>query len=75
MAHKKFYKFLVLLNWIFLSYLFIAPVAAMSPKAAYHQAENCSKQLHDSSVKMKYRDKWLQCIEKFQQVYRMDPGG
>jgi len=47
----------------------------MSPKAAYHDAENCRKQLYNSPKKMKYRDRWMRCIEKFQQVYRLDPNG
>ena len=75
MAHKKFYILLVLLNWICLSSLFNLSSAAASPKTAYHDAENCLRQLHNSPSKMKFRDSWMRCIEKFQQVYRLDPAG
>jgi len=47
----------------------------MSPKRAYHQGESCRRQLHNSPKKIKYRDSWMRCIEKFQQVYRLDPDG
>jgi N-acetylmuramoyl-L-alanine amidase len=48
---------------------------AMTAKQAYFQAESCYKKLRNSSSKMKYRDNWLRCIEKFQTVYRLDPDG
>ncbi len=48
---------------------------AITPKQAYFEAEACSKRLRSSGEKMKYRDNWLKCIEKFQQVYYLDPAG
>jgi len=46
-----------------------------SPKDAYIDAENCYSNLRKNSRKMKYRDNWLRCIDKFQSVYDKDPDG
>jgi N-acetylmuramoyl-L-alanine amidase len=75
MPHKKANLLPALLIGICISLLLSAPSEAMTPKAAYHEAELCQRQLHNSPPKMKYRDNWLRCIEKFQQVYRLDPNG
>ena len=48
---------------------------ALTPQQAYGQAEVCYKELRHSPHKMKYRHNWLRCIEKFQQVHRIDPSG
>jgi len=56
-----------------ISLVFSAASEGLTPKAAYHQAESCSKKLRNSAQMMKYRDNWMRCIEKFQQVYRLDP--
>ena len=40
-----------------------------SPKDTYIDAENCYSKLRKSSTKMKYRENWLRCIDKFQSVY------
>jgi N-acetylmuramoyl-L-alanine amidase len=41
----------------------------------FRQAETCYQNLLDSPRKQKYRDKWLACIDKYQQAYRADPSG
>ena len=46
-----------------------------SPKDAYIDAENCYGNLRKNSRKMKYRESWLRCIDKFQSVYDKDPDG
>jgi len=48
---------------------------AFTPKQMYSQAEVCYKKLRHSPHKMKYRDNWLRCIDKFQRVHRLDPSG
>jgi len=48
---------------------------AITAKQAYFNAESCYKQLRNSPAKIKYRDNWLRCIEKFQTVYRLDSNG
>ena len=47
----------------------------MTPKQAYHSAEACYKKLRSSRARMKLRENWLRCINKFQKVYRLDPTG
>lgn len=50
-------------------------VSALTAKDAYHQAEACYEKLKNSAKRQQYRDQWLTCIEKFQDVYRLDPSG
>ncbi len=50
------------------------PSAATS-RDIYNQAESCYKKLRNNSKKQKYRDQWLKCIDKFEEVYRRDPSG
>jgi N-acetylmuramoyl-L-alanine amidase len=53
-----------------------APAAKKAtPKDAYVNAEACYSKLRESSQKMKYRENWLRCIDKFQSVYDKDPDG
>ncbi|RPI69312.1 MAG: hypothetical protein EHM38_07680, partial [Geobacteraceae bacterium] len=37
------------------------------------EAEECAAALRQNPHAMKYRDKWEQCIEKYQGVYRKNP--
>ena len=46
-----------------------------TPKDAYIGAERCYSDLRKNPQKMKYRQNWLQCIDKFQSVYDKDPEG
>ena len=41
----------------------------------YRAAESCYGNMKQDSRKMKLRDNWLQCIEKFYASYRKDPTG
>ncbi len=41
----------------------------------YFQAEACQRDLMDNPEHRKYRDRWMICIKKFQDVYRVDPDG
>ena len=75
MAHPKAHILLALLICMCVSLVFSASTDGLTPKAAYHQAELCSRRLQNSAQKMKYRENWMRCIEKFRQVYRLDPDG
>ena len=75
MLRTKFYILFILLASIAIGLPTGNMVEAATPKQAYFKAESCYKKLRNSSVKMKYRDNWLRCIEKFQTVYRLDPDG
>jgi len=71
----KTYILLILLLSISTCFLWRGVAAGITSKQAYHSAEACYKKLRNSPAKMKYRDNWLRCIKKFQQVYRLDPAG
>ena len=47
----------------------------LSPKDAYINAEVCYRELRNSPTKMKYRQNWERCIDKFRSVYDQDPAG
>ena len=49
--------------------------SAVSAKGKYYKADACYGKLKRSPKKQKYRDQWLQCIKKFEAVYRHDPSG
>lgn len=49
--------------------------AAAAAKERYLSADACYRKLLKSPKRMKYRDNWLQCIRKFEAVYRHDPSG
>ena len=72
---KKTYIFLILLLSVSTCLLGPGVSAGITSKQAYHSAEACYKSLRNAPAKMKYRDNWLRCIKKFQQVYRLDPAG
>jgi N-acetylmuramoyl-L-alanine amidase len=52
-----------------------SPTKKATPKDVYINAEACYSNLRQSSRKMKYRENWLRCIDKFQSVYDKDPDG
>jgi N-acetylmuramoyl-L-alanine amidase len=51
------------------------PACALTPKQQYYQADKAYATLKKNKRYQKYRDKWLACIEKYQNVYRLDPSG
>jgi N-acetylmuramoyl-L-alanine amidase len=64
-----------LLAWTVGHHAHIPQAYALTAKQAYFNGESCYKELRNSPQKMKKRQNWLQCIEKFQQAYRLDPSG
>jgi N-acetylmuramoyl-L-alanine amidase len=52
-----------------------SPSKQGTPKDTYINAEACYRDLRANTRKMKYRDNWLRCINKFQSVYDKDPDG
>ena len=75
MLKTKIYILFILLTTIAIGLPQTGICEAATAKQAYFQAEACYKKLRNSSVKIKYRDNWLRCIEKFQTVYRQNPDG
>ncbi|MDI6686947.1 MAG: N-acetylmuramoyl-L-alanine amidase [Desulfobacterales bacterium] len=49
--------------------------SAVMARDKYIKAETCYNNLCKSPEKQKYRHNWLNCIEKFQAVYKHDPSG
>jgi N-acetylmuramoyl-L-alanine amidase len=52
-----------------------AQASAPSVDDEYRAAESCYSSLRQSTAKMKYRDNWLRCLDKFYGLYRKDPTG
>ena len=52
-----------------------SPSKKDTPKDVYIDAENCYSNLRKNSRKMRYRENWMKCIDKFQAVYDKDPEG
>jgi N-acetylmuramoyl-L-alanine amidase len=50
-------------------------VEANSARERYVSAEVCYKKLRHDQAKQKYRSYWMNCINKFQNVYRFEPDG
>ena len=48
---------------------------AQSPRRLFFEAEKAYNVLLKNNARQKYRDNWLQCIDKFQDVYHADPIG
>jgi len=72
---KKFHTFFILLTCIGVVFWWNGVSEGITAKQAYFNAESCYKTLRNSPAKMKYRDNWLRCIEKFQTVYRLHSNG
>jgi len=49
--------------------------SAVTAKNKYFIAEASYKKLRQNPKKQKYRDNWMSCIKRFQDVYRDDPDG
>ena len=75
MHKKRIYIAFILLTCIGSGLLGSGICEALTPKQAYFNAESCYKKLRNAPAKMKYRENWLRCIEKFQTVYRLDSTG
>lgn len=55
--------------------VFSQSAVAITPKKQYLIAEKAYAALRKNPRHLKYRDKWMACIEKFQRVYRLAPSG
>ena len=75
MKIQKIYIACILLLSFSGNLLWTTASEGMTAKEAYFRAETCYKKLRNSRAKMKYRDNWLNCIEKFQLVYSLEPSG
>ena len=74
MRMRKLIPYAVLTCCVFV-FLLPAISQAVTARDKYAVAESCYNQLRSSVKKMKYRDNWLRCIDKFTAVYKFDPSG
>jgi len=58
-----------------LSFIIPSLSSALTARDKYYKAEASYKKLRHSPKKMKYRENWLACINKFNAVYRHNPSG
>ncbi len=68
-----YYAFLILIVVTLLA----APSLSFANRAKdmYYTSEMCRRNLLDSPVKQKYRDRWMTCIDGFKKVYTYNPKG
>ena len=64
----------LLLLWLIV-FSFPQTSSSETTENLFYQGESCYQNLAKSSTKQKYRQYWLTCIEKFQDVYRREPTG
>jgi len=64
--------FATLLSWCVCC---VPAASAETARDAYIQAEVCYKKLRNTPSAQKYRESWMTCIEKFEDVYRRAPEG
>ena len=64
--------FATLLSWCVCC---VPAASAETARDAYVQAEVCYKKLRNTPSAQKYRESWMTCIEKFEDVYRRAPEG
>ncbi len=75
MKRKKITGFLMILSVLSFLVPFVPNTAAETAKAKYFAAEASWKKLRNNPKKQKYRDQWLNCIGKYEAIYRLDPHG
>jgi len=51
------------------------PGFAGNAKGKYLKADNCYNSLRNNPARQKYRQYWLDCIKKFDEVYKENPSG
>jgi N-acetylmuramoyl-L-alanine amidase len=72
--NKKIYLFILL--FFCCAGMFWPDISeAVTAREKYYQSEACYRDLRGNAQKRKYRDNWMQCIEKFQSVFQLDPDG
>ncbi|MEE8553431.1 MAG: N-acetylmuramoyl-L-alanine amidase [Desulfobacterales bacterium] len=75
--HNGFKKYFLscLLYCCIVALILPGTLSAATPKDKFFQGEACYYKLRNNQKKRKYRDNWLACIEKFNDVYQQDPSG
>ena len=61
--------------FIFAFFFRPCPGFAENAKDKYFKADRCYKSLRNNPARQKYRQYWIECIKKFEEVYRAEPSG
>jgi len=64
-----------LATFVFAFFFQPCPGFAGNAKNKYLKADRCYKSLRNNPARQKYRQYWLGCIQKFDEVYKEDPSG
>lgn len=72
---RRIFKLSIAYPALLISFLLVMPlyVNAISSKDRYHIAESCYKKLCQDPSGQKYREHWIECITKYQDVFRNNP--
>ncbi len=73
---KRYFKYLVyfLILCVICAFLPTKSIA-LKENELYFKAEACYRKLKGDQKSQEYRDNWLNCIKKFNSVYKQDPAG
>jgi N-acetylmuramoyl-L-alanine amidase len=74
-AGRLTFPLFLLLAFCLTDFLHPTVLPAGNAREIYLSAENCQKELRHDVVRQKYRQFWLECIERYMDVYRLDPRG
>ncbi|MFO7666262.1 MAG: N-acetylmuramoyl-L-alanine amidase [Desulfobacterales bacterium] len=72
---KRTINVFCLAAFIFALFLKPCPGFAGNAKSKYLKADRCYNSLRNNPARQKYRQYWLECIKKFDEVYKEDPSG
>jgi N-acetylmuramoyl-L-alanine amidase len=72
---KRAINMFCLMAFIFALFFQPCPGFAENAKDKYLKADRCYKSLRNNPARQKYRQYWLECIKKFEEVYREEPSG
>jgi len=72
---KRTINMLCLAAFVFALFFNPSPGFSGNAKERYLKADRCYKSLRNNPARQKDRQYWLECIKKFDEVYREDPSG
>lgn len=72
---KRTINMFCLAAFIFAFFFQPCPGFAENAKVKYLKADHCYKSLRNNPARQKYRQYWIECIKKFDEVHRKEPSG
>jgi N-acetylmuramoyl-L-alanine amidase len=74
-ARRKRLAGLIVLFVLAVAAVMVASPVSAARKDALRKANDCTRRLHRSKKRIKYRDQWLSCIRAYETYYRKYPKG